>query len=133
MNFDDVEYERWMKQAKNTLEGAQKDLDTEQYNWSCFKSHQAAEFSLKAILYGFGATPFGHSLIKLLNSLTQLKSIDISPIKSHANTLDRHYIPSRYANSYASGSPYEYYDSQTATDAIKCAEKIVNFVEQLKP
>jgi len=133
MSFDNIEYDRWMNQAKNTLEGAKKDLESKQFNWSCFKSHQAAEFSLKAILYGFGATPFGHSISKLMNSLAQMKNIDISSVLSSGNILDRHYIPSRYANSFSSGSPFEYYDSPAASEAIDCAETIINFVEGLRP
>ena len=109
MAFDDTEYIRWIKQAKNTLNGAEKDLNTNQFNWACFKAHQATEFALKAIQYGFGNTPFGHSLRNLGLKLSQIKNIDISNIYNCLLILDRHYIPTRYADSFSDGAPFEYY------------------------
>ena len=43
--------------------------------------------------------------------------------------LDRHYIPSRYPNSFESGYPAMYYDAEVAGRAIKAAEVIISWVE----
>jgi len=42
--------------------------------------------------------------------------------------LDRHYIPSRYPNAYAAGSPFEFYDESTAREAIGAARKVLELV-----
>ncbi|MHA1764307.1 MAG: HEPN domain-containing protein, partial [Promethearchaeota archaeon] len=97
----------------------------------CFKCQQSAEFALKAILYGFRLTPFGHSLTKLLNMLEKQK-IDGSPISNACKILDLHYIPSRNANAHFSGSPHEYHDEQIAENALKNAKKIINFIKNIE-
>lgn len=132
-HFDYNEYERWMAQAKNTLKGAELDLNTKQYNWSCFKSHQSVEFALKAVLYGLGNTPFGHSLVNLVKKVESLKDVDMKAYYKCIKLLERHYIPSRYADSFASGAPFEYYDEPTAKEAINCAREIITYLESLKP
>ncbi|MHA1369483.1 MAG: HEPN domain-containing protein [Promethearchaeota archaeon] len=128
MNFDDVEYNRWMRHAKNTLAGAEKDRLSEQYNWSCFKANQAVEYALKALLYGLGNSPFGHSLMKLAEKISELKKIDFEPIIKCIRLLERHYIPTRYPDSYNNGAPFEFYDDDTAKEAIECAKKIIKFL-----
>jgi hypothetical protein len=50
--LDEGEFERWMRSALRTLESARRDLDGGDYNWACFKSHQAAGKALKALLWG---------------------------------------------------------------------------------
>ena len=63
--FDCSEAGRWMRQASYTIDSANLDANGGFYSWACFKSHQAAEYSLKALLRGFGAESFGHDLITL--------------------------------------------------------------------
>ncbi|MGQ9469328.1 MAG: RNA-guided endonuclease TnpB family protein [Nitrososphaerales archaeon] len=46
--------EDWLKMAKAALKQAKDSLKDENYWASCFFSHQAAEFSLKALLSSFG-------------------------------------------------------------------------------
>jgi len=55
--FDKDEYERWLRQAKDTLESAEEDLKNHRFNWSCFKAQQAAEYAVKGLLYGLGSIP----------------------------------------------------------------------------
>jgi len=52
--LDAQEYERWMKSAYKTLESARRDRENGFYNWACFKSHQASDKALKALLWGLG-------------------------------------------------------------------------------
>ncbi len=129
--FDYDEYNRWMNEADNTSKSAIVDKDNGFYNWCCFKCQQAAEFALKAILYGWGLTPFGHSLTKLIDQLKN-KNIDISSIITACKILDLHYIPSRYPNAHATGSPFEYHDENIAEEALKNAEKIIKFIKGIK-
>jgi HEPN domain-containing protein len=53
---------------------------------------------------------------------------EIQELKAAARCLDRHYIPPRYPNAYAAGSPFEFYDESTAREAIDAAGKVLKFV-----
>ncbi len=128
--FDREEYERWLKQATNTLQSAQKDKDSGYFNWACFKAQQAAEFAVKGLLYGLGLQAVGHSLVRLLAGLER-KRVSVSSLMGMARALDRHYIPTRYPNAYVSGAPLEYYDAETTEEALDNASQIVAFVEKV--
>ncbi len=119
-----------MAQARNTLASSKKDKEAGDYNWSCFKAQQSGEFAVKALLYGIGVSVVGHSLLKLLNDLEE-KGIQTDKIKGSARTLDRHYIPTRYVNAHPEGMPFEFYDSSTAEEAIRCARGVIGFVEEV--
>lgn len=118
-----------MRNAEYTLESANEDFEHKRFNWCCFKAQQAAEYAVKGLLYGFGSIPTGHSITRLIERLRRRK-IDVSTIASHARLLDRHYIPARYPNLHPEGAPYEYYDEETAKEALKSAETIINFVKK---
>ena len=129
--FDTEEYNRWMNEANNTFKSAIVDKENGFYNWCCFKCHQAAEFAIKALLYGLGSTPFGHSLTKMVNDLKNQK-MNVSLILTSCKKLDLHYIPSRYPNAHPTGSPFEYHDENIAEDALENATKILDFVKENK-
>ena len=123
-----TEYERWLRQAENTLQSSKRDMRSGDYNWSCFKAHQAGESAIKAMLYGIGFSAVGHSLVRLLGDL-EAKGIPADEVKGCARILDRHYIPTRYANAHAEGAPFEFYDLPTAEEAIGCATRVIKFVQ----
>jgi len=128
---DEEEYERWMRQAEATLASAKRDKEAGDYNWSCFKAQQAAEFAVKGLLYGIGFSPVGHSLLRLLGEIER-KEIDVEKLKGYARTLDRHYILTRYVNAHVEGAPFEFYDLSTAEEAIECATRIIQFVKDMR-
>ena len=43
MPLDVREYERWMSQARKTLELVDADIEYGGYSWACFKAQQAAD------------------------------------------------------------------------------------------
>jgi len=47
----------------------------------------------------------------------------------HARVLDRHYIPTRYPNVHPEGAAFEYYDEETAREALRCAKELFRIVE----
>ena len=53
-------------------------------------------------------------------------------VRQCARTLDRHYIPPRYADAYPVGSPFEFYDRETAENAIVCAQAVLKAVQEAK-
>jgi HEPN domain-containing protein len=65
-------------------------------------------------------------------SRLQVALIGADSLFADARALDRHYIPPRYADAYPSGSPFEFYDEQTAYEALKASERVIEFVRKLK-
>ncbi|MEM1514646.1 MAG: HEPN domain-containing protein [Candidatus Bathyarchaeia archaeon] len=126
--MDESEYLRWILFSKRTLDSARSDLRRGHYNWACFKSQQAAEFAVKALLRGLGMPSYGHSISRLLTEISGALQCDDKIIQA-AKTLDKHYVPTRYPNAWAEGSPDEYYTRKDAKEAIRFAEDIVNWVE----
>jgi HEPN domain-containing protein len=126
--FDSKEFERWILQARDTLESANEDLNNGRYNWACFKAQQAAEYAVKGLIYGLGSIPTGHSVLRLLARLRG-RRIDVEGVMRYARILDRHYIPTRYPNAHPEGPPYEYYDELTAREALEAARKILETME----
>lgn len=46
--LDISEFERWFNQAIHTHKSAQRDHENGDFDWTCFKFQQSAEFALKA-------------------------------------------------------------------------------------
>jgi len=130
--FDDDEFGRWWSQAEDTLRSAESDLRSGHHNWACFKCQQAAEYATKAVLRGVGRPATGHSVLQLLEELKTLGSPVTPELESSARTLDRLYIPTRYPNAHAAGSPFEFYDESTSRQAMACAQTILDFVRKEK-
>ncbi len=126
--IDEEEYTRWMGQARHTLDSARGDLERGDYDWACFKAHQAAEYALKALLRGLGREAYGHSLHHLLSRLGEI-GFEIGEIASEARRLDRHYLAARYPNQWVEGMPREYYEEGDALKALEGAERIIGVVE----
>jgi HEPN domain-containing protein len=100
------------------------------YNWACFKAHQAAERALKALLWGVGVPRTGHSLTHLLNYIAQelgLRAPD--DVRESCLVLDKHYVPTRYPNAWAEGTPEDYYFEGEAWSAIARARRVMEWVE----
>ena len=127
--FDEVEFKRWMRQAERTLESAEKDKNSGDYNWCCFKAQQAAEYCVKGFLYGLGIMAYGHSIVNLLGRIKEELRIPRDVLRA-ARLLDRHYIPPRYPNAHSEGAPFEYYDIETAEEALKSSKGIIDFVNE---
>ncbi len=126
--FDQDEFNRWFNQAEHTLKSATSDMDRADYDWSCFKSQQAAEYAVKALLRGLGKEAIGHSVLKLIAELGKTGCIIGDELKDRARSVDKHYIPPRYPNAYPEGSPFEFYDRKTAEEAIDNASEIIKFI-----
>jgi HEPN domain-containing protein len=118
----------WMRQAERDLESA-KALEREGFfEWTCFISQQAAEKAVKAVFQKKGAEAWGHSLAELLKALPE--SIP-DTIRAAALSLDRFYIPSRYPNGWAAGTPGEYITKDDARNAVSNSKAIIRFCHDL--
>lgn len=130
--FDEEEFLRWMKQAEHTLTSAQGDAAEGDYGWACFKAQQAAEYAAKSLLRGLGLPAFGHSVLGLVGEMEKRELPITEEVRQCARTLDRHYIPPRYPNAYPAGSPFEFYDRQTAEKAIACAQEVLKALQEAR-
>jgi len=130
--LDAEEYRRWRRQAEHTLESARRDAEANDYGWACFKAQQAAEYGIKALLRSFGLPAVGHSILQLLREARDEGLLFPPQAERWARVLDRHYIPPRYPNAYAAGSPFEFYDRETAQEAILAAQALLDAVQEVK-
>lgn len=96
------------------------------FEWAAFAAQQAAEKALKAVILANGGEPWGHLLTALVDALPgQLATPP--EIGDGARRLDKHYIPSRYPNGFASGFPGQLYTRGEADGAIADAASIIEF------
>lgn len=116
----------WFRQAEHDLEHARHALEDADFEWACFAAHQAAEKAIKALFQRLGAEAKGHSVHALLAHLPAAQSPG-EALTVMAVELDKHYIPSRYPNSYSEGAPFEYYTQDEARRAIDHAQRILRF------
>ncbi len=123
------EAKRWAAQSLRDLKAAEDSFRFKNYEWSCFQSQQAAEKAVKALLYVYGRSSWGHSITELLDYVRDLERVD-EELYIAGRELDRHYIPSRYPNAFESGYPGMYYDEATAMKALESARRIINWVRE---
>lgn len=107
-------------------------LADQDYDWGAFAAQQAGERVLKALLMARGAEPWGHSLTSLVEALEQSLPVT-EETKEAANRLDKHYIPARYPNGFASGFPAELYTRGEAEGAIDDVTRITAFCRSQLP
>lgn len=92
------------------------------YEWACFQAQQAAEKSLKAVLFLRGLRAvLTHSIFELVNKVgdEELKKEDVK-------FLDSVYIASRYPNSFSEEVvPSEYFDKGDAEKCLRLSESIL--------
>jgi len=116
----------WIRQARRNLASAMANYREGLYEEACFEAHQAAEKAVKGLLNHFHKERRGHSITFLLLEV----EIGVpDEVKECASFLDKHYIPSRYPDVFDEGAPMDYYTKKDAEDCIKCAEKILRWVE----
>ncbi|WXG39454.1 MAG: HEPN domain-containing protein [Candidatus Freyarchaeum deiterrae] len=113
----------WLRQAERDLAKAKRDLSEGDYEWACFTSQQAAaEKAVKALLQFRGVEVRGHTVGEMVEETNAPEElVDL------AKELDHHYIPSRYPDAFASGTPSDHYTKKMAEEAVKSAERIVEY------
>ena len=122
----------WLRQAQLDLDHARLSAREGHAEWAVFAAQQAAEKACKALHMSLGGDAWGHDLTALLSALPA----DQQPptdLLDRARALDRHYIPSRYPNGFAAGTPRDHYTAAEADQAIADAEAILEFCARSLP
>lgn len=116
----------WWDQANRDLKHAEHAIAAGDHEWAAFAAQQAAEKALKALIMARGGEPWGHSVTALVEALPP--GLTAGPeITEAASRLDKHYIPARYPNGFASGYPGKLYTRGEAEGAVKHATEVVEF------
>ena len=117
----------WLWQAERDLNHARNSRAAGDHEWTCFAAQQAAEKALKAVYQSKHMEGWGHTLIKLAENLKSHISRIPEKIMDASRRLDRHYIPTRYPNGFATGAPGQFYDKKDSDEAIEYAAIIIEF------
>ena len=118
----------WLRQADADLRHSRQARGYAAHEWACFASQQAAEKALDAVLMSRGADAC-HTMTALLGLVATEQDAGRELINS-AKTLDKHYIPTRYPNGFATGAPTDFYTRKDSDDSMACAERIVSFAQR---
>ncbi|MBD3336395.1 MAG: HEPN domain-containing protein [Candidatus Eisenbacteria bacterium] len=122
----------WWRQALRDLRHGRNALEDKDYEWAAFAAQQSAEKALKALVMNRGGEPWGHSVTNLVEALPQ-ETPQEEEIVEAARRLDKHYIPTRYPNGFASGYPGKLYTRGEAEGALHDAETITEFCRRHLP
>jgi HEPN domain-containing protein len=117
----------WFRQAEADLRHARNSLEDGDFEWSCFAAQQAAEKALKAVFQKLGMDAWGYTVTALIGNLPDSTVQPPEILVNYARMLDKHYIPTRYPNGFASGAPTDFYTEEEARNAIRNAEAILEF------
>ncbi len=120
--------EDWLRQAKIDLAHARAVMESGFFEWGCFSAQQAAEKALKALYQHLHGEARGHSVMKLLEMLPSTLSYP-RDLLDDAAALDKLYIPTRYPNGFDIGAPHDFFTKQDLQEAIRHAERIVDFCD----
>ncbi|WP_148706413.1 HEPN domain-containing protein [Aeropyrum camini] len=130
MVLDCEEADRWLRQARYTLESVRSDYDGGFYSWACFKANQAAEYSLKAVLRAGGVESFGHDLMGLWRRAKSLCP-GLEDLRDCIALLNKMYVPTRYPDAWPGGAtPFENYTRRDAEEALECSVRVYRAVEE---
>jgi len=116
----------WIRQAKRDLESARSQRQQGFHEWACFIAQQAAEKALKAVYQRLGAETWGHSIVELTKGLEEKLPVP-DALRDAALVLDRLYVPTRYPNGWAEGTPADFITDKDSSHAISGSEGIVQF------
>ena len=120
-----AEAARWLEQAESDLAFARYASDGGFYHQACFNGQQAAEKALKALHYAAGARAvLGHSVVGLLGRLVDTDP-SLESLRDGAAELDLFYVPTRYPNGLAEGSPHRAFTAAQAERALAAAGAIL--------
>lgn len=119
---------RWLEQSEADLLGAQVLFENNVYHLVCFIAQQVAEKAIKAFLYTRGEKIVtGHSVTALATWAEQFDAA-FAALRDEVAILDGYYIPTRYPNGIPDSIPAKVFTRKPAEEALRMAEKTIEFV-----
>lgn len=128
--LDRDEYARWRDEAGRAIRHAQLAADDGLHNWACFSAEQAAQLAVKALLHGLGRAPWGHDLVGFGDSMRAAGLSVPADVGDALLRLARHYMPARYPDAHAAGSPGARYGATDAEQALGDARDVIGLVDR---
>ncbi len=116
----------WLEQAKRTISSAEHSLKGGFYEDASYLSHQAAVLAVIGLLIRLGEVETGSSVYYMLKKVKG----STQEVLHNARVLDTYYLPSRYPYCFEKGTPKDYFDEETAKEAIESAKSVLEFVEK---
>ncbi len=130
MHEADVEAKRWLEAAREDVDYARHAASGGFHAPACFHAQQAAEKAVKSVHYRRGARAvIGHNVRALIESVTP-RELSLDRLVDAARELDLLYIPTRYPNGLAAGTPSQAFSAAQSARAIDLAEQIVEAARQ---
>jgi HEPN domain-containing protein len=116
---------RWLAAAEDELATARHLTAGGFHAPACFHAQQGAEKAVKAVHYARGArTVLGHNIRGLIEALAPRVPV-LDGLLDAARELDLLYVPTRYPNGLAAGTPAEAFSAAQAQRALGHAEAVV--------
>lgn len=116
---------RWLAAAEEELATARHLTAGGFHAPACFHAQQGAEKAVKAVHYARGArTVLGHNVRALIEALAP-RVPALEELLDAARELDLLYVPTRYPNGLAAGTPAEAFSASQARRALGHAEAVV--------
>ena len=133
MNNNEKEAKRWFDQGMRDAEAARFNKDGGFYEVTCFLAQQSAEKLLKAILYVQGERlVFGHSTVALAERCGEY-GLPLEDVLKLCRRLDQFYIPTRYPNGLPDKTPADFFDEESAQQALDYLMKLIAVVSTVLP
>jgi len=124
------EAKRWFRQAKFDLEAAGSDLAEENYEWLCFKCHQAAEKFLRSAVYMKDSRHYNHHDLRFIASRTE--NVTLIHLADQIESLLVGSAALRYPNRWCYPCiPHDKYDVLTSKKALKIVKEIFKEVDKI--
>lgn len=121
--------EKWFEKSQMYQELARESLAKDRYDFSCYSAQHAIEFYLKGLLIlRTGAKPYSHSLSTLLMALADTGVETLPKVIECSWVLSEHYLQAQFPDARLND-----YTREEATEAIRCMEVIIDFLQKIRP
>jgi HEPN domain-containing protein len=118
--------ERWLLTAEEDLRAAETLVEAGWYAQACFYTQQGGEKAIKALWHLVDATPWGHSVQRLVLEFPEKEEVsDLEAWIAQGALLDKFYIPTRYPNGLPDLTPGQVYRLEDARQGLSAARALI--------
>lgn len=129
MALDESEHARWMATAEEKRVTAELLRAADRHADACVLYEQTCQLMLKAVLRGVGVREQHHDLDRLARRVSEESGQALEQeLGDLLKVLARDYIPARYPDAYADGTPDSHYSAADAERAHRTAASTAAWV-----